>query len=58
MSFLALAISQSVHFLPYSNLGGLSFWVRLVEIVVAPPMGVGITLGVLDGYIGATRRCS
>ncbi len=52
MSFLALAISQSVHFLLCSNLGGLSF-----KIVVAP-MGVGITLGVLDGHIGATRRCS
>jgi len=30
-----------------SHLGGLSFWLMMIEIVVAPPMGVGITLGVL-----------
>ena len=30
-----------------SHFGGLSFWLMIIEIVVAPPTGVGITLGVL-----------
>src|SRR5262245_64776585 len=28
----------------------------MIEIVVAPPVGIGIALGILDGHVGAIER--
>ena len=36
-----------------SQFGSGSFWLVMVEIVVPPSSGIGVTLGILDGHIGA-----
>src|SRR5262249_13836017 len=33
--------------------GSWSLWLMMIEIVVAPPSGIGIALGILDRHIGA-----
>src|SRR6516164_5079375 len=36
--------------------GSRSFWLVMIEIVVPPPSGIGIALGILDGHIGTIPR--
>src|SRR5215510_5786861 len=36
--------------------GSRSLWLMMIEIVVAPPSGIGIALGILDGHVGAIER--
>src|SRR6516225_8773522 len=36
--------------------GSWSFWLVMIEIVVPPPSGIGIALGILDGHIGTIPR--
>jgi hypothetical protein len=36
--------------------GSWSFWLVMIEIVVPPPAGIGIALGILDGHIGTIPR--
>src|SRR5580704_10150942 len=43
-------------FLDRSHFGSWSFWLMMIEIVVAPPSGIRIALGILDGHIGAIIR--
>src|SRR5215472_10771776 len=40
-------------FLSCAHFGGRSFWLMMIEIVVAPPVGSGIALGILDRHICA-----
>src|SRR5580704_8696985 len=44
------ALAYGFHF------GSWCLWLMMIEIVVAPPIGIGIALGILDGYIRAVER--
>src|SRR5262245_12288980 len=39
-------------FLQLFHFGSWSFWLMVIEIVVAPSSGIGIALGILDRHIG------
>src|SRR5215467_4298343 len=40
-------------FLSWSHFRSWSFWLMMIEVVIPPLSGVGITLAILDRHVGA-----
>ena len=36
--------------------GSWSFWLMMIEIIVAPSSGIAVALGILDGHVSAIPR--